>query len=151
MHRNIIRIITLMLAITLSATALKAQEQEEQKSPEEMALEEADRLEEMLVLQPHQTFYIDAILQHDMRALHDELQQLQMSGTREYVAFKQVRDKWIARIDSAYKKVLTEEQWMQYCRSTGKLSKEELKALKAKEKANKKAAKEAEKARKGKD
>ena len=37
MHRNIIRIITLMLAITLSATALKAQEQEEQKSPEEMA------------------------------------------------------------------------------------------------------------------
>lgn len=151
MHRNIIRIITLMLAITLSATALKAQEQEEQKSPEEMALEEADRLEEMLVLQPHQTFYIDSILQHDMRALHDELQQLQMSGTREYVAFKQVRDKWIARIDSAYKKVLTEEQWMQYCRSTGKLSKEELKALKAKEKASKKAAKEAEKARKGKD
>ena len=151
MHRNIIRIITLMLAITLSATALKAQEQEEQKSPEEMALEEADRLEEMLVLQPHQTFYIDSILQHDMRALHDELQQLQMSGTREYVAFKQVRDKWIARIDSAYKKVLTEEQWMQYCRSTGKLSKEELKALKAKEKADKKAAKEAEKARKGKD
>ena len=151
MHRNIIRIITLMLAITLSATALKAQEQEEQKSPEEMALEEADRLEEMLVLQPHQTFYIDSILQHDMRALHDELQQLQMSGTREYVAFKQVRDKWIARIDSAYKKVLTEEQWMQYCRSTGKLSKEELKTLKAKEKANKKAAKEAEKARKGKD
>ena len=151
MHRNIIRIITLMLAITLSATALKAQEQEEQKSPEEMALEEADRLEEMLVLQPHQTFYIDSILQHDMRALYDELQQLQMSGTREYVAFKQVRDKWIARIDSAYKKVLTEEQWMQYCRSTGKLSKEELKALKAKEKANKKAAKEAEKARKGKD
>ena len=151
MHRNIIRIITLMLAIILSATALKAQEQEEQKSPEEMALEEADRLEEMLVLQPHQTFYIDSILQHDMRALHDELQQLQMSGTREYVAFKQVRDKWIARIDSAYKKVLTEEQWMQYCRSTGKLSKEELKALKAKEKANKKAAKEAEKARKGKD
>ena len=125
MHRNIIRIITLMLAITLSATALKAQEQEEQKSPEEMALEEADRLEEMLVLQPHQTFYIDSILQHDMRALHDELQQLQMSGTREYVAFKQVRDKWIARIDSAYKKVLTEE--------------------------HKKAAKEAEKARKGKD
>ena len=40
---------------------------------------------------------------------------------------------------------------MQYCRSNGKLSKEELKALKAKEKANKKAAKEAEKARKGKD
>lgn len=69
-----------------------------------------------------------------MRAMHDELQQLQSSGTREYIAFKQVRDKWVAQIDSAYKKVLTHDQWMQYCRSTGKLSKEELKALRAKEK-----------------
>ena len=83
-----------------------------------------------------------------MRAMHDELQQLQMSGTREYIAFKQVRDKWIAQMDSAYKKVLTEYQWMQYRRSIGKLSKEDLKILKEREKAEKKAAKEAAKAKK---
>ena len=147
MSRNIFFSLTLLALLTFSATALQAQDQE-QKTPEEMALEEADRLEEMLTLLPHQTFFIDSILQHDMRAMHDEMQQLQMSGTREYVAFKQVRDKWIAQIDSAYKKVLTHDQWMQYCRSTGKLSKEELKALKAKEKAEKKAAKAAAKAKK---
>ena len=147
MSRNIFFSLTLLALLTFSATALQAQDQE-QKTPEEMALEEADRLEEMLTLLPHQTFFIDSILQHDMRAMHDEMQQLQMSGTREYVAFKQVRDKWIAQIDSAYKKVLTHDQWMQYCRSTGKLSKEELKALKAKEKADKKAAKAAAKAKK---
>ena len=137
MSRNIFFSLTLLALLTFSATALQAQDQE-QKTPEEMALEEADRLEKMLTLLPHQTFFIDSILQHDMRAMHDEMQQLQMSGTREYVAFKQVRDK----------KVLTHDQWMQYCRSTGKLSKEELKALKAKEKAEKKAAKAAAKAKK---
>ena len=147
MSRNIFFSLTLFALLAFSATALQAQEQEE-KTPEEMALEEADRLEKMLTLLPHQTFFIDSILQHDMRAMHDEMQQLQMSGTREYIAFKQVRDKWIAQIDSAYKKVLTHDQWMQYCRSTGKLSKEELKALKAKEKAEKKAAKAAAKAKK---
>ena len=135
----------------LPAAAMSAQDQQEQKPPEELALEEADRLEKLLVLEPHQTFYIDSILQHDMRGMHDELQQLQMSGTREYVAFKQVRDKWVAQMDSAYKKVLTHDQWMEYCRSTGKLSKEELKALKAKEKAEKKAAREAAKAKKEED
>lgn len=147
MSRNIFFSLMLSALLACSATALHAQDQEE-KTPEEMALEEADRLEEMLTLLPHQTFFIDSILQHDMRAMHDELQQLQMSGTREYVAFKQVRDKWVAQIDSAYKKVLTYDQWMQYCRSTGKLSKEELKALRAKEKADKKAAKAAAKAKK---
>lgn len=147
MSRNIFFSLTLFALLAFSATALQAQEQEE-KTPEEMALEEADRLEKMLTLLPHQTFFIDSILQHDMRAMHDELQQLQMSGTREYIAFKQVRDKWVAQIDSAYKKVLTHDQWMEYCRSTGKLSKEELKALRAKEKADKKAAKAAAKAKK---
>ena len=147
MSRNIFFSLTLIAILTFSATSLRAQDQE-QKTPEEMAAEEADRLEEILTLKPHQTFFIDSILQHDMRGMYDELQQLQMSGTREYVAFKQVRDKWIAQIDSAYKKVLTHDQWMQYCRSTGKLSKEELKALKAKEKADKKAAKAAAKAKK---
>ena len=102
MSRNIFFSLTLLALLTFSATALQAQDQE-QKTPEEMALEEADRLEKMLTLLPHQTFFIDSILQHDMRAMHDEMQQLQMSGTREYIAFKQVRDKWIAQIDSAYK------------------------------------------------
>lgn len=147
MSRNIIIPLAVLASLLLPAGGLMAQDQE-MKTPEEMALEEADRLEKMLTLLPHQTFFIDSILQHDMRAMHDELQQLQSSGTREYIAFKQVRDKWVAQIDSAYKKVLTHDQWMQYCRSTGKLSKEELKALRAKEKADKKAAKAAAKAKK---
>lgn len=148
MIRNIIFTLTLILATAVYSPLVLAQNQEDEKTPEELALEEADRLEELLKLEPHQTFYIDSILQHDMRALHDEMQILQQSGTKEYTVFKQVRDKWLSKIDSAYMKVLTEDQWMEYRKSTGKLSKEELKELRAKEKAEKKATKDSSRAKK---
>lgn len=147
MIRKIISYLIVLASPMLFAPSLYAQnQQEEEKTPEEIAMEEADRLEEMLELEPHQTFYIDSILQHDMRAMHDELQMLQYSGTREYTAFQQVRDKWVSQIDSAYRKVLTNYQWMVYQRSLGKLGKEDLKILKEEQKARKKAAKEAAKA-----
>lgn len=148
MSRNIIFILALIFSLTFSASALYAQNQEEEKTPEEMALEEADRLEELLKLEPHQTFYIDSILQHDMRAMYNELQMLQMSGTQEYTAYKQVRDKWVAQMDTAYRRVLTNDQWMVYRRSIGKLSKEDLKILRVKERAEKQAARAASKEKK---
>ena len=141
MTRDIIIRLMLALALLTSATMLHAQNNEEEKTPEEMAAEEANRLEKLLKLEPHQTFYIDSILQHDMRALYDEVESLRVSGTQEYTAYKQVQDKWKDQVDSSYKKVLTEYQYMIYRRDIGKLSKEELKTLKAMEKAEKKARK----------
>ena len=141
MTRDIIIRLMLALALLTSATMLRAQNNEEEKTPEEMAAEEANRLEKLLKLEPHQTFFIDSILQHDMRAMHDEIEALRASGTQEYTAYKQVQDRWVNQIDSSYRKILTEYQYMIYRRDIGKLSKEELKALKAMEKAEKKARK----------
>ena len=72
MTRDIIIKLMLTLAVLTSATVLRAQNEEEEKTPEDMATEEANRLERLLKLEPHQTFFIDSILQHDMRAMHDE-------------------------------------------------------------------------------
>ena len=141
MTRDIIIKLMLTLAVLTSTTVLHAQNEEEEKTPEDMATEEANRLERLLKLEPHQTFFIDSILQHDMRALYDEVESLRASGTQEYTAYKQVQDKWKDQVDSSYKKVLTEYQYMIYRRDIGKLSKEELKTLKAMEKAEKKARK----------
>ncbi len=140
MTRDIIIKLMLTLAVLASTTVLNAQNEEE-ITPEELAEKEANRLEELLKLEPHQTFFIDSILQHDMRALHDDIEALKASGTQEYTAYKQIQDKWTNQIDSAYKKVLTEYQYMIYRRNAGKLNKEELKVLKAMEKAEKKARK----------
>lgn len=141
MTRDIIIKLMLTLAVLTSATVLRAQNEEEEKTPEDMATEEANRLERLLKLEPHQTFFIDSILQHDMRAMHDEIEALRTSGTQEYTAYKQVQDRWVDQIDSSYRKILTEYQYMIYRRDIGKLSKEELKVLKAMEKAEKKARK----------
>ena len=75
-----------------------------------MATEEANRLERLLKLEPHQTFFIDSILQHDMRAMHDEIEALRASGTQEYTVYKQVQNRWVDQIDSSYRKILTEYQ-----------------------------------------
>lgn len=141
MTRDIIIKLMLTLAVLASTTVLRAQNGEGERTPEEIATEEANRLERLLKLEPHQTFFIDSILQHDMRALHDDIEVLKASGTQEYTAYKQIQDKWTNQIDSAYKKVLTEYQYMIYRRNAGKLNKEELKVLKAMEKAEKKARK----------
>ncbi len=141
MTRDIIIKLMLTLAVLASTTVLRAQNGEGERTPEEIATEEANRLERLLKLEPHQTFFIDSILQHDMKALHDEIEALKTSGTQEYTVYKQVQDRWADQIDSSYRKVLTEYQYMIYRRDIGKLSKEELKVLKAIEKAEKKARK----------
>ena len=137
------KIILAVLTILLVSASAHAQNNQEQKTPEEVAFEESERLEELLKLEPHQTFFIDSILQHNMRGMYNELQALQSSGTQEAIAYTQVRKKWIAKVDSAYQQVLTYDQWLIYRRSIGKITKDELKILKAKEKVWRKAKKEA--------
>ena len=113
-------------------TAIYAQEQQPEKSPEELATEEANRLEELLNLEPHQTFYIDSVLQHDMRGMYDEMQVMRESATQEYIVYQRIKEKWTAKIDSAYVKILTEKQWMEYLRSTNRMTKEIKKEYKKK-------------------
>ena len=112
-----------LLLLSFSATIF-AQEQQEEKTPEEIATEEADRLEKLLKLEPHQTFFIDSVLQHDMRAMYDEMQLMKQSGTQEFIVYQRIKEKWGNRIDSSYMNILTEKQWLEYLRSTNRMTKE---------------------------
>ena len=112
-----------LLLLSFSATIF-AQEQQEEKTPEEIATEEADRLEKLLKLEPHQTFFIDSVLQHDMRAMYDEMQLMKQSGTQDFIVYQRIKEKWGNRIDSSYMNILTEKQWLEYLRSTNRMTKE---------------------------
>ena len=112
-----------LLLLSFSATIF-AQQQQEEKTPEEIATEEADRLEKLLKLEPHQTFFIDSVLQHDMRAMYDEMQLMKQSGTQEFIVYQRIKEKWGNRIDSSYMNILTEKQWLEYLRSTNRMTKE---------------------------
>ena len=118
-----------LLLLSFSATIF-AQEQQEEKTPEEIATEEADRLEKLLKLEPHQTFFIDSVLQHDMRAMYDEMQLMKQSGTQEFIVYQRIKEKWGNRIDSSYMNILTEKQWLEYLRSTNRMTKEMRKKFK---------------------
>lgn len=103
---------------------LFAQNQKEEKSPEEIATEQANRLETLLELEPHQTFFIDSVLQHDMRAMYDEMQAMKQSGTQEFIVYQRIKEKWGEKIDSSFMNILSEKQWMEYLRSTNRMTKE---------------------------
>lgn len=128
------RLFTLFTIIFFSTITLSAQNQEEPKSMEEMAMEEAARLERELNLEPHQAFYVDSILQHDMVAMDNEMQALRFSGTQDYKIYEEVRKKWLDKITAAFKQIFTEQQYINYLKETGQYRKE---MKKKKEKASK--------------
>ena len=93
-------------------------------TPEEMAAKEADRLGDLLKLQPWQIFYVDSTLQHDYAALKAELEGLQKARVSNSSLYSAVQDKWMDQIDSSYRKFFTDSQWAAYLKSgAGKAAK----------------------------
>ena len=75
---------------------------------------EADRLQRVLDLEDWQTFYVDSTLKHDfagMMAEYEELRKGKVANASMYVA---VQDKWMEKIDAAYRRFFTDEQWAAY-------------------------------------
>ena len=66
--------------------------------------QEVARLEKLLKLDEIQSFYVDSILQHDMQAMMDEIQEMQRAGMQEASSFRIVQDRWRNQIEAAYQK-----------------------------------------------
>lgn len=124
------RIFTLFAIIFFSTVTTFAQQQEQPKSIQEVAIEEAVRLERILKLEPHQAFYIDSILQHDMQAMDTEMQELRSAGINDFRNFETIRKKWLEQVKSSFQKVLTEEQYIEYLKEIGQYKKEKKKKKK---------------------
>lgn len=95
---------------------IQAQNQEKEMTFEEMVAKEAERLQKILKLEDHQLFWVDSILLHDMGKMQEEANDLKKKGMQEYSSYKAVQDKWMEKIDSAYVKIFTDEQWTDYLR-----------------------------------
>ena len=108
------------LAAMLCSQQLMAQNQQEQKSPEELAIEEANRLETTRLLDGAQLFYIDSILRHNYMCLSDDMQALQERGSQDMNSYTTTREKWIQKTIDAFKLVLDEQQYIKYLKYLGK-------------------------------
>lgn len=130
------RVFTIIATLFLAFSFTFGQNQDGPKTPEQMATEEAIRFEKLLKLEPHQAFYIDSIMQHDMKAMYQEMDALRDSGIQDFKHYDEVRKRWVDQMDKSFQKVLTPEQFVIYQKDVGRYKKEK-KAKKAKQKKDK--------------
>lgn len=96
-----------------------AQDENKQPTPEEMAEKETERLERTLKLEDWQVFYVDSTLVHDYSAWMEELNGLRKAKVENSDLYVSIQDKWMERIEAAYRKFFTGEQWQEYLRQGG--------------------------------
>lgn len=110
----------LAIAALFFTNPLAAQQQEEQKTPEEMAILEAEKLETELNLTGTQLFYVDSILRANFNSLSEDMETLRGRGSQDLDSYTTTREKWIQKTIDAFKLVLDEQQYIRYLKYLGK-------------------------------
>ena len=136
------QLFTVVAALCLSAFALGAQNQgpqtPEQKEKQLMEYidKEVKRLTDLLELEYWQEFYVDSTLTHDLKAMQDEIEDLQKAKVGNTDLYVSVQDKWMQQIDDTYKRFFTEEQWKKYWKNSGQRAQKARDKRKAKQNKN---------------
>lgn len=116
------------------STEVMAQEQKP-LDLNELAAQEADRLQKLLDLEDWQVFYVDSTLQVNYSKLQKEMESLQKSKVSNTSIYQEARDKFMDNLDAAYRKFFTDEQWAAYLKSGA--AKQQKQRAKRREKAGK--------------
>lgn len=94
----------------------------------QIAEDEADRLQRLLELEDWQVFYVDSTLKANYAQLQAEYDKLQKSKVGNIVLYQEAHDRCSDRIDAAYKSYFTEKQWALYLKNgAAKLQKQRAK------------------------
>ncbi len=91
--------------------------EEQEKKMAEFIGKEIDRFETSLKLEDWQVFYVDSILNHDYRAMQEELNSLASAKVSNSDIYMKTSDKWAENIYQAFRKVLNDDQWTKYLKS----------------------------------
>lgn len=108
------------VAFLFSVQVVKAQEQQQQKSPEEIAQMEVTHWEDLLNLTPAQAFYVDSILYHNYKAMYEEIDKMRAMGMQSPDTYRSVQGKWVEKNVVAMKSVLDEQQYIGYLKGIGR-------------------------------
>ncbi|NTV19571.1 MAG: hypothetical protein HGA83_09100 [Bacteroidales bacterium] len=96
------------------------QEQQPQKTPIEVASEQAERLQKELNLKDYQLFLVDSVLQRNFTDLMNEVESMKVAGIQTRESYKSVQDKWTTKTDQAFEKIFDKEQFIKYLKMGGK-------------------------------
>lgn len=111
-----------VVCLTISALTVFAQQnqpnpEEQEKKLAEYIQKEVDRFEMTLKLEDWQVFYVDSILNHDYRAMQEEMNSLSSAKVSNYDIYTRTSDKWAENIYAAFRKVLNDSQWEKYLKN----------------------------------
>ena len=109
-----------VLLSAVSAVPAFAQQQEKEKTPEEVAAAEVKAMVKELQLSDAQEFYCDSILTHNYISMKSDFENLQKSGMQEASTYQFLKDRWQKKTLEALKKVLDEQQYIKFLRRIGK-------------------------------
>ena len=105
----------LLALVCLPASAQSGQKKEDkEKKMDEFIQHQVSNLDHSLKLETWQTFYVDSILNHDYRAMQDELDNLSSAKVSNTDIYIRTQDKWNEQIYQALSKVMNEAQWNKY-------------------------------------
>ena len=109
-----------LLCVGLSAqtsTVERTATPDQEKKINEFIQSQIDLLNNRLNLESWQAFYVDSILNHDYRALQEELFKLSSAKVSNSDIYVKTRDKWSEQMYNSIKGVLNETQWEKYLKS----------------------------------
>ncbi len=112
-----ISICTALMSLFICFGASAQQQNEKMPDIYEQAELEADRLQRILDLEDWQVFYVDSTLKHDLPAMMAEIEGMQAAKVSNSSMYVAVQDKWMDKIDEAYRKFFNDEQWAAYLKS----------------------------------
>lgn len=118
MHKFIFTI-ALVAAMTASFNAAAQQQNPEMPDPLELAAKMADQLERDLDLDMVQVFKVDTLFQHAYTEYYAEVEKLSKAGVPATSGqYQMVSDKWGDYIDKQIEKIVSEEQWAKYMKTS---------------------------------
>lgn len=113
-------ILCFLTAAALLCCNLANAQDSQQKSPEEMAIEQANKLEKELNLNSTQLFYLDSILRQNYTGLYEDIENARARGSQDQQTYKTLSEKWMQKTFNALKGVLDEQQYIRYLKMMGK-------------------------------
>lgn len=127
---KICKIIIVALPCLFLGAGLKAQNppqtpEQREKQMTEFIDKEVKRITDMLDLEYWQEFYVDSILNHDLRARQAEILDMQKARVENTDLYMAISDKWMEQIDNSFKRFFTQEQWEKYWKSGAKRAQKE--------------------------
>jgi ATP-dependent Lon protease len=115
----------LIVAFGASAQNQPQSPEQQEKQMTEYIDKEVQRLSGLLNLEYWQEFYVDSILNHDIRARQEELLGLQKARVENTDLYMAISDKWMEKIDDSFKRFFTPEQWEKYQKSGARRAQKE--------------------------